>query len=157
MASKKNQAIISVRRLSRLNAVQILYQHEQTNADIQEIIHQYDHYTSEIDNNFALRLQADKQFLQEIVLGTFKYRTALDQEISCHLSSGWRLERLSSLTRNILRLAVYELEYQPLIPTAVIINEYIEITKDFFDEPETAFVNGILDVIARNYRGSVTN
>ncbi len=153
---RKNKSPVSTRRLSRLNAVQILYQHEQTETEVGQIIAQYRNYATEIDTNLASFLQPDEPFLQEIVVGVLEHREVIDEEITAYLSSEWRFDRLSLVMRNILRLAVYELKFQPLVPTAVILNEYIEISRDFFGESETAFANGILDTIAQKQRGKTT-
>ncbi len=150
--SKPSQQGVSTRRLSRLNAVQALYQHELSGDDIEYIINQFTSATFKTYVSLNKILKPEPEFLKELVLGVQAHFPSLDQDISNHLSSGWHLERVSIVTLSILRLAVYELKYQPLTPTPVIINEYIEVTKDFFEEKEAAFVNGILDAIAKKYR-----
>jgi N utilization substance protein B len=151
--SQASKPRVSSRRLSRIKGVQVLYQHELTANDINEVINQFDDTTSEGETpeDFK-RLCHDVDFLKEIVLGAYENQPSIDEEISAHLSEGWRLERLPIVVLSILRLAIYELRHQPLIPPAVVINEYIEVTKDFFGEAETSFVNGILDVIAKKTR-----
>lgn len=150
---KDSKPRISARHASRLKGVQALYQHELTSEDINDIIEQSVSSIQErIQTENFKGLIPDIAFFQEIVLGTHENRVAVDEEITANLSQGWRLERLSLVILSILRQAVYELKYQPLVPGPVIINEYIEITKDFFDDAETSFVNGILDAIAKKSR-----
>lgn len=151
--SQASKPKVSSRRLSRLKGVQALYQYELTANSMDMVIEQLNNTTLEGPNAEGFKqLQPDIDFLQEIVLGVLDHQPPIDEEISAHLSDGWRLERLPIVILSILRLAIYELKYQPLIPSAVIINEYIEITKDFFGDSETAFINGILDVIAKKLR-----
>ena len=69
------------------------------------------------------------------------------------LAANWRLERLDATVRAILRSGVFELSHRPDVPTEVAINEYVELTKSFFDGPEAGFVNGALDAVARDVRG----
>jgi N utilization substance protein B len=62
-------------------------------------------------------------------------------------SEHWRLERMAAVDRNLLRVALYELLYQPDIPTKVVINEAVELAKRYGTDESGAFVNGILDRI----------
>ena len=78
-----------------------------------------------------------------------------DIVISKYLAQNWKIERLASVIRTILRLAVYELKNCLTIPDRVIINEYIEITKAFFDNKnEPAFVNGMIDKLSQEIRSA---
>lgn len=60
-------------------------------------------------------------------------------------ASGWKTERLSKLSRSIMRICVYELMYRDDIPTNVSINEAVELSKKFDDSKARAFVNGVLN------------
>ena len=60
-------------------------------------------------------------------------------------TSGWKTQRLSKLSRSIMRLCVYELLYRDDIPTNVSINEAVELSKKFDDTKARAFVNGVLN------------
>ena len=70
------------------------------------------------------------------------------------LAENWRLERLDATVRAMLRAGVFELEHRPEIPTEVVIDEYVELAKAFFDEAEAKFVNAALDGVARDVRAS---
>jgi N utilization substance protein B len=72
----------------------------------------------------------------------------IDQMIRKH-AQNWRLERMSAVDRNILRIAVYEMSYQDDVPSSVAINEAVEIAKRFSTDDSGPFINGILDAMAR--------
>ena len=76
----------------------------------------------------------------------------MDQAIAKRLAANWRLERIDATLRAILRAGGYELVYRPDVPTEVVIDEYVEIAKSFFEGPEPGFVNAALDGIARDHR-----
>jgi N utilization substance protein B len=85
-------------------------------------------------------------YLKELVNGVAAHREELDALIARY-SEHWRLERMTVVDRNLLRLAAFELLYQPKIPPKVVINEAVELAKRFGSEDSGAFVNGILDQI----------
>jgi len=85
-------------------------------------------------------------YLLELVEGVAAHLEELDALIARH-SEHWRLERMAAVDRNLLRLAAFELLYQPKIPPKVVINEAVELAKLYGTEDSGAFVNGILDRI----------
>ncbi len=85
-------------------------------------------------------------YLGELAGGVASHLEELDALI-VRYSEHWRLERMTAVDRNILRLAAYELLYQPDIPSKVAINEAVELAKRFGSENSGAFVNGLLDRI----------
>ena len=80
------------------------------------------------------------------------HRDALDTRIAEH-AKHWRLSRMAAVDRNVLRLAVYELEHGDT-PASVILDEAVELARRFGDDPSPAFVNGVLDAVARSVRGA---
>jgi transcription antitermination protein NusB len=68
-------------------------------------------------------------------------------------SKGWDIERMPVLDRSILRLAAYELVAEPDVPVAVVIDEAVELAKQYSTEFSGGFVNGVLSTIARQVRG----
>ena len=70
----------------------------------------------------------------------------IDETIGSH-SKGWKTERMSKLSRSILRLCVYEMLYLDDIPYSVSINEAVELTKKFDDDKARPFINGILNSV----------
>jgi len=85
-------------------------------------------------------------YLQELVTGVATHQEELDALI-VRYSEHWRLERMTVVDRNLLRLAIYELLYQLHIPPKVVINEAVEMAKRYGSEASGAFVNGLLDRI----------
>ena len=87
------------------------------------------------------------KFAQELVEGVRSHQTEIDELIEKH-SHNWRLDRMSRIDRNVLRVGVFELKYRPDIPKKVSINEAVELGKNFGTEESSAFVNGLLDRVA---------
>jgi N utilization substance protein B len=91
---------------------------------------------------------AVRDFAEEIVRGTYKHLSTINAKIlAC--AKNWTLERMATVDRNVLRLATYEILYRMDIPPSVTINEAIELAKKFGTDESGAFVNGILDSVAR--------
>ncbi len=86
--------------------------------------------------------------IMEFVEGTTSKIDEIDKAISERLR-GWSLERLSIVSKSILRLGTYELIYQLNIPIEVTLNEAIELSKNYGTEGDRKFVNGVLDKIAK--------
>jgi len=127
------------RRKSRELALQVLYQIEMSECDAEENFDLFwRHFTP--SDNF-------KEFSQKIVKGVCQHREEIDTLIEKH-SEHWRLKRMTIVDRNILRSAIFELIFCPDIPTKVILNEAIELSKKFSSEKSGSFVNGILDRVS---------
>jgi len=90
-----------------------------------------------------------KKYAGDIIKGTLAHLESIDAAIQS-VAENWRLERMASVDRNILRYAAYELMYQKDIPPAVAINEAIEIAKTYSTIESASFINGILDKILKN-------
>ena len=93
------------------------------------------------------------EFADELV-ATARERLAEIDYVIQSASRNWRLERMSRVDRNILRLATSELRHFPDVPVKVAINEAVELAKRFGTSDSPAFVNGILDRIAHQLRRS---
>jgi N utilization substance protein B len=89
-----------------------------------------------------------RRFAEELILGVAENLEEIDQVIEEH-STNWALDRMARVDLSLLRMATYELLFQPETPTSVVINEAIEIGKRFGTKETPAFVNGILDKISR--------
>lgn len=140
------------RSAARLGAVQALYQMELAGTDVADIMAEY--ASSRQGDAFidGQHGEADTVFMTDIVKGVVENQHAVDRSVNACLSSNWRLPRLDATLRAILRSAGYELQYRPDIPARVIIAEYVELTRAFFDDNESAFVNGALDNLAHQKR-----
>jgi len=146
---------VQPRSVSRLAAVQALYQMEVSGVGVDAVVrefseHRFDRDVEDADGD---RLAAaDEGFFSDLVKGVVAEQGAIDTAVVRRLASGWRLERLDATARAILRAGAYELIRRPDVPTEVVIDEYVEIAKSFFEGPESGFINGALDAIARDAR-----
>jgi N utilization substance protein B len=95
--------------------------------------------------------EADEGFFAELVRGVVGHQGEIDRAIAAHLASGWRLERIDATARAIFRAGAYEL-MRTDSPIEVVIDEYVEIAKSFFEGPEPGFINAALDAIGRDER-----
>lgn len=130
---------MGTRRKSREIAIQILYQLEINEADIEDAVDTYwDAYQPSRDL---------KEFSSHILHGVFMHHGEIDTIIS-KTSNHWSLRRMPAVDRSILRAAIFEILYCPDIPLKVTIDEAIELAKKFGTEKSSAFVNGILDKVA---------
>ncbi len=136
---------MGARRLGRERALQALYQLEMTQGSPQQAL---DAAWTAADAEEGTSPAPDaRRFAKELVDGTWAKVKDLDALIQQH-SHNWRLDRMSRIDRNILRLAVYELKHRPDIPRKVTLNEAVELGKRFGTEESSSFINGILDRIA---------
>ena len=136
---------------ARLFAVQILFEMEINGKKINSILERLtDEYLIEI-SRLNKTGKADKNHLIKILKGVTKNQKDIDLDIKDNLI-GWSLSRIDSVSRAILRSALYELRECIDIPVKVIINDYLEISKSFFEGDEPNFINGILDKISKIYR-----
>lgn len=140
------------RSTSRLAAVQALYQMDISQADVTAVITQFTRHRFGHEVEGAYYDQADEPFFKDLVLGVVRAQREIDPLIGKHLAQGWRLARIDSILRAILRAAAYELQERKDVPLKVIINEYVNIAHAFFSGDEPRVVNGILDAIARQLR-----
>lgn len=151
--SGRNQA----RTVARLAAVQALYQMEVSSVGVEAVIrefsdHRFDRALPGEEGEDAPLAGADEPFFADLVRGVVAGQAQIDQAVSRRLAKGWRLERIDATVRAILRAGAFELMNRPDVPTEVVIDEYVELTKSFFEGPEPGFVNGALDGVARDVR-----
>jgi N utilization substance protein B len=148
-----NQAEIASRRAARLGAVQALYQMEVSGASTADVIADFvaGKLPRETEATYT-ESEGDLELFKVLIEKAVERQATLDRAIARHLSKGWRLERLDSVARAILRAGAAELEQQRDTPVAVVIDEYVEIAKSFFEGPEPGFINAALDAAARDLR-----
>ncbi len=128
------------RHVARELAFQIIFQTDVGRNSWQEILPR-----TIADNNLP---EKTRLFLEQLVTGTIKNLTDIDNEIT-KFAQEWKLERMASTDRNILRVAVYEIKYLDDIPPGVTVNEAVELAKRYGDDESGKFVNGILGNIIR--------
>ncbi|QMV44252.1 transcription antitermination factor NusB [Cohnella cholangitidis] len=138
------------RRLAREIVVQSLYQIEMngvTGDEAVNIVMEEARQDNEIGTDVA-ELKSIDAFTRELVQGVKDKQEIIDQSLVVYLT-GWQVERLSRVDRQILRLAVYELMFRKEVPAKVVINEAIELAKHFGLEENGKFVNGVLGRMLR--------
>ena len=90
-------------------------------------------------------------YAESLIKGVLEHQTAIDEQIRGCLVN-FSFERLSTVDRNVLRMAVYELLYCPDVPPPVVLNEAIEVAKALSAGESGSFVNGVLDRLAKKLR-----
>lgn len=130
---------MTLRRKARELALQLLYQWE-LRAEPPE----------KVEDAFwpgAKAAPKTREFAHRLFTGTVAARTELDMLIEKH-ATNWRLDRMSAIDRNVLRLAVFELCYATA-PPRVVMDEAVELAKKFSDDAAPSFVNGVLDAVSK--------
>ena len=140
------------RSAARLAAVQALYQQEMERTPIPSLLHEFHHHRLGATIEGVEYADAEVDFFDDIVKGVDARAEELDALIAGKLSKDWSLARLDKPMRQILRAGSYELVARIDVPTGSVISEYVEVAKAFYDKRETAFVNGLLDAIAKDVR-----
>lgn len=92
-----------------------------------------------------------RPYADRLVQEVWGVRAEIDAAIQ-KTAANWRLERMTPVDRNILRVAAYELLHRPDIPLEVIIDEAVELAKEYGADQSSAFVNGVLDKLAHDCR-----
>jgi len=132
---------MSNRHLSRTIAMQTLYEwdfNDQKQTNLDDLL---SHNLAEFAPGFN-----DEGFSQRLVSGVLKNHKAIDDLIKKYATE-WPLDQITIVDRNVLRIGVYELKFDPDIPSKVAINEAIEVAKTFGGESSGKFVNGVLGAI----------
>ena len=142
----------SARAAARLAAVQALYQREMAGDTVPKLLTEFHNHRLGATIEDAEYRAADREFFDDLVAGVAARAGEIDGLIAAHLAEGWSLERLDRPLRQLLRAGVYELIARPDVPTATVINEYLDIAHAFYDAKETGFANGLLDAVARRAR-----
>jgi N utilization substance protein B len=93
--------------------------------------------------------QASWLYAREIVDGVIDHAEEIDEQITTH-SRDWKLERMPTVDRALLRIATWEILFNDSVPTAVAIDEAVELAKEFSTDDSGAFVHGVLARVARS-------
>ncbi len=126
------------RRTAREKALQALFQIDMSQADSSSAI------------EHVLDGAKHDNYLTELVNGVVRHQVQIDVMIKEYLEN-WKLERLATVDRNLLRLAVYELKFSDQeVPVNVVLDEAIEIAKVYGDEQSSKFINGVLSKIKQH-------
>lgn len=150
----------SVKRSSaRLAAVQAIYEIEISDAPVDDVLVGFlaTRWNTPQEDGSEERessplAQPDKQLFSDIVRGTAKRQSELEEMLSGALSQEWTIDRLEDIVRIILLAGIYELYVRADIPPRVVITQYVDVAHAFFEGPEPKFVNGVLDRLAKTLR-----
>ena len=140
------------RSQARLAAVQALYQMDLAATDINDVIAEFAAHRFGAGVEDRTVADADLALFSEIVRGVVERQRDIDPPLDAQLAAGWRLNRVDSIIRATLRCAMYELIARAGVPGRAIINEYVEVSKAFFEGDEPKVVNAVLDKVARKVR-----
>lgn len=145
---------ISARTAARVAAVQALYQMDLAGTDLNDVISEFLGVRFSEEAHEETIEGADRTFFADILRAVLRRQREIDPMIDEQLATGWRLVRVDSILRAVLRGGVAELLDRQDVPARVVINEYINVARFFFSEDEPRVVNGVLDRIAHSVRPS---
>ena len=131
---------MGARRSGREAALQMLFQLEASGVSADQAIHLFWRTYEDADPE-------GKAYADAVVRGVAEKLETIDKAITS-ASKNWRLERMSRVDRNLLRLGSWELMFRADVPRAVILDEAVELAKSFGTDESSSFVNGVLDRIA---------
>lgn len=157
-SSAKDQTVrlANKRGAARLAAVQALYQMDLTEAKLMSVVAEFENFrlgkSVDPDNDTAVYREADPNWFRAILSGVLGQQKVIDPIIQNNLPTDWPLSRVETLLRSVLRAGSWELMAKKDVPAKVIINEYLDVTKAFFEDDEFKLVNSVLDRVARKHR-----
>jgi N utilization substance protein B len=145
---------LAPRSAARVAAVQALYQMDLAGTDLNDVIAEF------IGLRFGDKAEeqalkdADQAYFADIVRGVVRRQREIDPLVDQQLAQGWRLTRIDSILRAVLRAGVLELLERSDVPARVVISEYVNVAHAFLADDEPKVVNGVLDRLARRLRAA---
>ena len=140
----------SNRHLGRIIALQTLFEQdfrraaEDSSFDLADVLaRNIERYKATVD---------DTDFISRLVNGVAKHETKLDTELQ-PIAPEWPIDQIARMDRVILRIGLYELQFEKDTPPKVVINEAVELAKAFGSENSSKFINGVLGTVLRNITG----
>ena len=130
------------RRRARQFAVQAIYQWQITQAGVSQIIEQFS-----VDQDLS---KTDVPYFKESLIGVVQHIETLAEKLSPYLSR--KIDDVDMVDIAVLRLAMFELTYRQDVPHKVVLNEAIELAKEFATDESYKFVNGVLDKALRSLK-----
>lgn len=148
---------MAARHRSRQRALQVLYQWDMTKRPMDDAIRAF-YDTLRADKTAEDKVEEPDpesqdgrdEFMEELARGASEMAPDIDHRIA-EKSAHWKLERMPIVDRNILRLGIYEMSRQDT-PAAVVIDEALELARQFSGEESVAFINGVLDAVHKEIR-----
>lgn len=133
----KRSGIEDPRSVARESALTLLYEAESKGITPRQVV--------------DAQVMPVEHVVRLLVLGVMDHQSDIDASITKH-STGWNMDRMPALDRNILRVATFELMHRDDVPTAVVLDEAVELAKRFSTDDSGRFVNGVLSAIAADVR-----
>jgi len=127
---------------------------DMSGIDLNEVVSEFEAHRLGQEIEGDQYFEAEAAFFRDLVEGVVREQRSLDPLIDEQLAEGWRLNRVDSILRAILRAGAYELAMRDDVPARVVISEYLDIAHAFFGDEEPRVVNGILDRLARKARSN---
>jgi transcription antitermination protein NusB len=148
---------MAARHRSRQRALQVLYQWDMTKRPVDEAIRAF-YDTLRADKTAEEKVEEPEpetpdgrdEFMEELARGASEMAPDIDHRIA-EKSAHWKIERMPIVDRNILRLGIYEMSRRET-PPAVVIDEALELARQFSGEESVAFINGVLDAVHKEIR-----
>ena len=143
------------RRKGRILAFQALYSWDVSQSSVEDILTfswlQNDSENSDSQENAepSEAAKEERMFASLIIAGTIDHITQIDELIKNHLSSNWTLERINKVTLAILRTSIYEMKFQADAQQKIVIDEAVNIAREFGPDDSYKFINAVLDKIGK--------
>lgn len=141
------------RHAARLAAIQALYQMDVSGTPTLSVIREFRVHRFGHEGEGEM-IVADEEFFEDIILGVVREQDRIDAAITSHLSEKWTIKRLDLTLRALMRSAIYEIMARPDVPALVVIDEYVSLSVEFFDEKQSGFVNAALEKVAKKIRAA---
>jgi N utilization substance protein B len=139
----KRRAVGSKRHQARILALQILYEVDVTEHQVEDVLTR-----TFVEEHVPMDV---REYVERLVRGALSDRATIDAQIE-RAASAFPIPQLPAIDRNVLRLAIYELLHEPDVPLKAAINEAVELAKRFGGPNSGRFVNGVLGTIAGGVR-----
>lgn len=137
---------MAARHRSRRRALQVLYEWDMRGGG-DCVDRAIGHYYETLYSEESRKKPKPDRFMEELVRGTVARAPAIDQQIEAK-AENWRLSRMAVVDRNILRMAIFELSLNE-VPAPIIIDEAMELARQFSNDESLSFINGVLDAVRR--------
>lgn len=136
------------RRKSRIIAFQSIYSWDVNNIPLEELL-TFSWLNKDFENSNKNDINDETLFASIIVKGTIDNISQIDELIDSHLSANWSKDRINKVTLAILRTSIYELKFQSGSNPKIVIDEAINIAKEYGADDSFKFINAVLDKIGK--------
>ena len=137
---------------ARLAAVQALYEMEQTEKSARATIREFMEDRLGFGPDGLPVEEADPDLFKSIVNAVVEHQAKIDTAILARLAEGWKLTRLDATMRALLRAGAAEFIAHQELSDAVILDEYVSLAHDFFEEADAKFANAVLQNVGQDLR-----